>query len=198
MALVTLVSGGLDSTVMSVMAQEAGVKTFPLFIDYGQLAAGKEWEACQRVHRQFSLPSVTYMDLSGFGRAISSGITDSSWRLAEDAFLPGRNLMFVVAGAAHAFRVGADRVAIGLLDPEYHLFPDQTREFVEGCEEMVARAMGKSISIVAPLFEFSKADVVFIARDRGVSHTYSCHAGRDEPCGTCVACVEFDAVGSGA
>ena len=182
---------------MSLMALEAGLKLYPLFVDYGQLAAVKEWEACQRLHREFSLPSVTYMDLSGFGKSIGSGITDSSWRLSEDAFLPGRNLIFVVAGAAHAFRVGADRVAIGLLNPEHHLFPDQTKEFVEGCEDVVEKAMGKRISIIAPLIEFSKADVVVMARDRGVSGTYSCHAGGRDPCGECVACAEFESVGNG-
>ena len=179
------------------MAQEAGLEIYPLFVDYGQLAAVKEWEACQRIHREFSLPLVKYMDLSGFGKSIPSGITDRSWRLSEDAFLPGRNLMFVVAGAAHAFRVGADGVAIGLLNPKYQLFPDQTKEFVEGCEAIVERAMGKRISVIAPLIGFSKADVVVMARDRGVSHTYSCHAGGDDPCGVCVACAEFEAVANG-
>ena len=33
--IVTLVSGGIDSTLMSMMAQEEGIALFPLFIDYG-------------------------------------------------------------------------------------------------------------------------------------------------------------------
>ena len=35
MSIVVLASGGLDSTLISVMAEEEGVETFPLFIDYG-------------------------------------------------------------------------------------------------------------------------------------------------------------------
>ena len=191
MGIVTLVSGGFDSTLMSLMAHEEGITLFPLFIDYGQLGVSKEWAACQRLHKQLGLPPVTYMDLSGFGKTIPSGLTDSSLRINEDAFLPGRNLLFVLAGAAHAFKVQADSVALGLLNPADRLFPDQTKEFAEECERIIEMTMGRRILVITPLIEFSKQDVLVMARDRGIEHTYSCHAGGDEPCGVCIACVEI-------
>ena len=191
MGIVPLVSGGFDSTLMSLMAQEEGVALFPLFVDYGQLGASKEWAACQRLHEQFGLPKVTRMDLSGFGKTIPSGLTDPGLRINEDAFLPGRNLLFAVAGAAHAFTLGADSIALGLLDPANHLFPDQTKRFVEKCEKMIEIAMGKRIAVLTPLIEFSKSDVLIMARARGVQDAYSCHAGGDTFCGVCVACVEI-------
>jgi 7-cyano-7-deazaguanine synthase len=189
--IVTLASGGYDSTLMSLMAQEEGVRLFPLFVDYGQLAASKEWEACKRLHKRHGLPSVTRMDLSGFGETIPSGISDLRLRINDDAFLPGRNLLLVLAGAAHAFNLQAIGVAIGLLDPAEHLFPDQTREFAEACERMIETAMGRCIRVLTPLIDFSKCDVLAMARSRGICDTYSCHAGGDMPCGACVACVEI-------
>ena len=114
MGIVTLVSGGLDSILMSLMAQEERIEVFPLFVDYGQLGANKEWEACRRLHAKHGLPSVMRMDLSGFGKTIPSGITDRRLRINEDAFLPGRNLLFVLAGAAHACKVRANAIALGL------------------------------------------------------------------------------------
>ncbi len=191
MGIVPLVSGGFDSTLMSLLAHEEGVELFPLFIDYGQLGVEKEWEACQRLHAYFGLPKVIRMDLAGFGRTIPSGLTDKNLRINEDAFLPGRNLLFALAGAAHAFKIQADSIALGLLDPEDHLFPDQTREFVEECERMIEVAMGKSISVLTPLIEFSKSDVLAMAAARGLQDAYSCHAGGDTPCGVCIACVEI-------
>ncbi len=191
MGIVTLVSGGFDSTLMSLMAQEEGVTLFPLFVDYGQLGAAKEWDACKRLREKYNLPKITRMDLSGFGKTIPSGITDPGLRINEDAFLPGRNLLFVLAGAAHAFKVGADSVALGLLDPVDNLFPDQTKRFVEECESMIETTMGKRIAVLTPLIEFSKSDVLAMARERGLQDTYSCHAGGDSPCGVCVACVEI-------
>lgn len=191
MGIVTLVSGGIDSTLMSLMAQEEGIQLFPLFVDYGQLAAVKEWEACKHLHEKHGLPRITRMDLTGFGKIIPSGITDPHLRINEDAFLPGRNLLLVLAGAAHAFKVQARSVALGFLDPAQHLFPDQTREFVKACEATIEKAMGKRINVLTPLIEFSKRDVLAMARARGITGTYSCHAGGNTPCGLCVACIEI-------
>jgi 7-cyano-7-deazaguanine synthase len=176
---------------MSLLAREEGVALHPLFVDYGQLGAAKEWETCQRLHDSYGLPRVTRMDLSGFGRTIPSGITNTAKRINEDAFLPGRNLLLILAGAAHAYDVRADGVAIGLLNPEEHLFPDQTLEFLQQCEIMIEVAMGKRISVLAPLAEFTKRDVLAMARARGLQSTYSCHSGEDTPCGICVACLEI-------
>ena len=160
MGIVTLVSGGLDSTLMSLMAHEEGLTLFPLFVNYGQRAASKEWEACKRLHEIYKLPEVTRMDLSGFGKVIPSGLTDSTLRISEDAFLPGRNLLFALAGAAYAVKVQADAIALGLLDPTYHLFPDQTRDFVDACEKTIKIALGQHIKVLTPLMGFSKSDVL--------------------------------------
>ena len=191
MGIVTLVSGGLDSTLMSLMAFEEGTPLYPLFINYGQLGADKEWEACKSVHEKHNMPLVTYMDLSDFGKNIPSGITDTELRINEDAFLPGRNLLFVLVGAAYAVTVQANSVAIGLLNPVNLLFPDQTREFVQEAEKVIEIAMGVHIEVLTPLIEFSKLDVIYMARDRGIEGTYSCHAGEDTPCGLCIACIEI-------
>lgn len=176
---------------MSLMAHEEGVSLHPLFVDYGQLGAAKEWQACKHLHEKHGLPAVTRMDLSGFGRTIPSGITNADLRINEDAFLPGRNLLLVLVGAAHAYKVQAESIALGLLDPVDHLFPDQTRRFVEECESMIETAMGSRITILTPLIDLSKSDVLAMARARGMQNTYSCHAGGDAPCGVCVACVEI-------
>jgi 7-cyano-7-deazaguanine synthase len=68
MSFVNLVSGGLDSTLIGVMAKEEGIKHYPLFIDYGQLAAHREWKTCKIVHAALDLPAPARMNLSGFGR----------------------------------------------------------------------------------------------------------------------------------
>lgn len=191
MPIVTLVSGGLDSTLMSLMAHEEGVVLFPLFVDYGQLGSAREWTACQLLHDRHGLPEVTRMDISGFGKVITSGITNTAMRINEDAFLPGRNFLLLLCGAAYAYRVQADGVAIGLLNPKDHLFPDQTQEFLYKSEDMIEAMMGKRIAVLAPLIEFTKGDVLAMAGVRGLHDTYSCHAGGAAPCGKCVACVEI-------
>lgn len=191
MSFVNLVSGGLDSTLIGVMAKEDGIEHYPLFIDYGQRAAAKEWETCLTVHKALELPEPTRMDLSGFGRVIVSGLTSDRLHIKDQAFTPGRNLMFLLMGSAYAHQRGVPAVAIGLLSERFSLFPDQRSLFLAQAETVIETAMGRNIKILAPLIEIGKADVVRLAEVKGVTGTYSCHAGSQEPCGQCIACLEF-------
>lgn len=191
MGLVNLVSGGLDSTLVGVLAKEKGIEQFPLFIDYGQRAAKKEWATCEAVHRSLGLPIPQKMDLSGFGQVITSGLTSDALDVKQDAFTPGRNMMFLLMGSAYAYQLGVSMVSIGLLSEQFSLFPDQRALFIAKAESVIELAMGLPIKIVTPLFDFSKEDVVRLADNKGVSGTYSCHVGGDQPCGHCIACLEF-------
>jgi 7-cyano-7-deazaguanine synthase len=188
---VNLVSGGLDSTLIGMMASENQIDHYPLFIDYGQRAARMEWETCKAVHNHLGLPAPTKMDLSGFGRVIASGLTSKQLHVKEDAFTPGRNLMFLLMGSAYAYQLGVSSVAIGLLAEQFSLFPDQRSLFLSKAESAIESAMGRHIRVLTPLIEFGKADVVRLANAKGVSGTYSCHIGDAQPCGRCIACLEF-------
>lgn len=190
MSLVTLVSGGLDSTLMAVLTKEEGVNQFPLFLDYGQICKDQELKACLAVHKILDLPLPVVMNITGFGNLISSGLTDRNKRVNEDAFLPGRNLLFLLAGSAYAYQNNCNAVAIALLSEESHIFPDQTSEFIFKTQELVRLAMGCDIKIITPLMQFSKADVLYLARKKKIYGTYSCHSGTEKPCGLCVSCME--------
>ena len=191
MGLVTLVSGGLDSTLLAVLAQEEGVQQQPLFIDYGQICKDQELAACIRVHKEHNLPIPAEMDLNGYGKLVPSGLTEETLRVNEDAFLPGRNLLFLLAGSAYAYSNNIDRVAIGLLSERYSIFPDQTKIFVEMAQQLIRHIMGREIVILTPLIEYTKRDVIELANRKGISGTYSCHAGTENPCGQCVSCLEM-------
>jgi 7-cyano-7-deazaguanine synthase len=191
MSIVTLVSGGLDSTLVAKLAQEEGLHQHPLFIDYGQRSRDRELAACRSAMAELNLPEPKVADLSGFGALIRSGLTDTKLHVVQDAFTPGRNMLFLLTAAAHAHQVKADAVSIGLLHEDTSLFPDQTAAFLEDAERMIARCMGTEIRVLAPLATFYKADVVALAQEKGIRNTYSCHMGGEEPCGACIACNEF-------
>ena len=191
MSIVSLVSGGLDSTLMEMLINEEEIKQYPLFIDYGQLCKDAEWAACLSIYAKYNFPIPNIMDLKGFGKLISSGLTDLKARLNEDAFLPGRNLLFLLAGCAYAFQTKSNAVAIGLLNDKYRLFPDQTEIFIRETESLINVSMGNKIKIITPLMIFSKSDIIKMAQIKGITGTYSCHAGVYPPCGRCVSCIEF-------
>lgn len=191
MRVVPLVSGGLDSTVMSVLMKDEGIEQFPLFINYGQLNLKLEKAACMKNFARFELPLPQVLELPGYGTLFSSGLTDSKKRIVEDAFLPGRNLLFLLTAAAYAHQQQADAVAIGFLDESLSIFPDQTRSFADESSALLSRIMDKPIRIITPLITLGKAEVLAIAKDRGIGGTYSCHAGGEQACGNCIACNEY-------
>jgi 7-cyano-7-deazaguanine synthase len=191
MSIVTLVSGGLDSTLVAKLAQEEGVQQFPLFVDYGQRARTREYTACKNAMKKLDLPEPQIADLAGYGQLIRSGLTDENLRVLEDAFTPGRNMLFLLTASAYAFQMNADAVSIGLLHEDTSLFPDQTSKFLRKAEQMIEICMGRTIKVLAPLAEFHKKDVVALAHEKGIADTYSCHLGEETPCGECIACNEY-------
>lgn len=191
MSFVNLVSGGLDSTLIGVMAKEENIDCFPLFIDYGQRAADREWEACQIVHSKFGLQEPVKMNLSGYGHVIASGLTRKTMDIKANAFTPGRNLMFLLMGSAYAYQQGLSSVSIGLLSEQFSLFPDQKIHFITHAEVTISMALGKKIELLTPLIEYTKADVINLAQLKGIEGTYSCHAGKSKNCGVCISCMEF-------
>lgn len=192
MGIVTLVSGGMDSTLMSLLAKEEGIEALPLFVDYGQLGAKREWSTCQRLHKRLGLPVPHRMDLAGFGTSVPSGITNNEMDIDADAFLPGRNLLLILGAASFAYARGCVAVAIGLLASRTCIFPDQTDGFLSLAETMIEEALGRRIAVLVPLRSFSKKDVIDRLIVRGVTGTYSCHSGKEHPCGICVACQEIE------
>lgn len=191
MSIVTLVSGGLDSTLIAKLAQEEGVQQFPLFVDYGQIARDRELAACKKMMKHFDLPQPKLASLGGYGALIQSGLTNAELDVFSEAFTPGRNMLFLLVAAAYAKKVGADAVSIGLLHEDTSLFPDQTSAFLVEAQKMLSLCMGIEIKVLAPLSNFHKVEVVELAKAKGIDGTYSCHVGGEKPCGVCIACKEF-------
>lgn len=192
MDLVVLASGGVDSTLVALMAHQRGLDVGPLFIDYGQIAKEKELEACQRSMRKHGLPEPDVVDLSGYGGTFPSGLTDRSADIFLDAFLPGRNALLLLTAASYGYRHGSTSVAIGLLDENTSVFPDQTDNFLTSMETTLSAALGVSLNILTPLRYMNKMQVLDLAKDYGIDDTWSCHSDDERPCGICIACREFE------
>ena len=192
MSIVLLASGGLDSTLSAILAVEQGLEIHPLFVDYGQIAKDRELNACRVSYEHYGLPEPKVVCVQGFGDLYPSGLTNKNMDIFEDAFLPGRNMLFLLVGATYACNVCANSISIGLLSEELSLFPDQTKEFLGKAQDLICLMTGRKLQILTPLMEFTKRDVIALAEKKGVTGTYSCHAGGETPCGECIACKEFN------
>jgi 7-cyano-7-deazaguanine synthase len=86
---------------------------------------------------------------------------------------------------------GVRNIVIGLLSERTVIFPDQTDRFLRATEAALTECLGNQIQIHCPLRDMTKADVIRLARERGISGSYSCHSGTEKPCGKCIACLEY-------
>ena len=189
MKIIALASGGVDSSVMMLLLKKQGHVLFPLFLDYGQLSRKKEWIACQNICRHLDLDPYR-MDVSGFGESIPSGITNSRLDIQKQAFLPTRNLLFLTLGAVYGYAKSISVTAIGLLSNP--IFPDQTNEFIRATQKAISTSLGIDVEILTPSISLNKFDTLRLARKYKLplDLTYSCHLGKQEPCGRCISCKE--------
>lgn len=192
MSVVTLLSGGLDSALIAVLLKEEGIKQYPLFIDYGQLAAKKEYESCLKLCKLYEIGNPYKVHFENFGKLYPCGLTSKNKRIYEDAFLPGRNMLFLLIAATYACRINCQSIAIGLLSEEFHFFPDQTKYFIKEMESIISQSHDMEINIMTPLIEFTKPEIIAMAKLKGINTTYSCHYGDSTPCNKCVSCKETE------
>jgi len=192
---ICLASGGLDSVVCLHLLRQQNINALPVFINYGQKNHDREFGSLVENARISGLHQPLIVDVSGFGRVVRTGLTDPKKRVLEDAFTPNRNLILLTLAASVAFGKGASSVVLGFLSEATAIFPDQTDRFLRAAEDAISESLGVSITIVCPLRDMTKSDVVRLSKALGIEQSYSCHDGGAEPCGKCIACLEYTAGG---
>lgn len=194
---VCLASGGLDSSVCLALSKRDGLRVLPIFIDYGQINCEPEYQSLVDNCERLMVPRPVRLNFSDFGKVVPTGLTDPGRAVVADAFTPCRNLLFLVTAAAVAHNRAASTIIMGLLHEATALFPDQSDNFLRAAEHSIFEALGSQISIVTPLRDLRKSEVVALAYELGVKSYYSCHAGTDPPCGECIACREYGGIDNG-
>ena len=132
-----LFSGGQDSATCLAWALERYERVETIGFDYGQRHA-VEMQARQTVREQMVnvLPQWAdrlgpdhVVDLTGFGAIGETAMTtdraiEADARGLPNTFVPGRNLIFLVAAAALADRRGLDVLVGGMCETDFSGYPD--------------------------------------------------------------------------
>ena len=112
----------------------------------------------------------------------------------EDVYLEGRNIVLISKAAVLCARLKIERLALGPLAG--NPFPDATPEFFDAIGRAMSLGLGRPLSVVAPLAQMHKEDVIRLGRSMGVplELTLSCmNPGLgDVACGRCSKCRERD------
>ncbi|RWP94735.1 7-cyano-7-deazaguanine synthase [Mesorhizobium sp.] len=190
-----LCSGGLDSTTVAYWLRERGVGVVPIFFDYGQHCAEKEWATVQKVLPKDGMSRPTRIDISGIFSGSSSRLIREPdlWfdHVAdEDLYVPYRTLLFFSVGASCAQTQGLTEVYSGFINSNHAKEIDCSAAFLNGLDGLAANVGPVRFKI--PFRNWSKADVVREAERLKVpiGATYSCQLLSDTPCGACPNCVE--------
>lgn len=118
-------------------------------------------------------------------------------------FVPGRNLAFLTAAGALAYRRGAGVIIGGMCETDYSGYPDCRRAAIDAQERALALGMDASFRIETPLMHLSKAESWRLAEALGgaaltdliTEETHTCYRGDRSTrhpwgygCAVCPAC----------
>ena len=211
-----LFSGGQDSATCLGWALNHFIRVETVGFAYGQRHA-VELE-CRRSLRE-SAPGIntawrarlggdTLLELDLFSQIGDTAMTSDMPIAVDDqglpnTFVPGRNLLFLTAAAALAWRKGIRHIVIGVCEADSTGYPDCRDDAVKAMQVALNIGMNARFVIHAPLMRLDKADAwrlaeaeggkAFVDLVRAQSHT--CYLGERGQlhawgygCGECPAC----------
>jgi 7-cyano-7-deazaguanine synthase len=210
-----LFSGGQDSTACLAWALDRHARVETVGFDYGQrhiaemsarprvLAALRndfpQWQG--RLGEDHVLPIDTIKAIGGSALTENTKIEMGANGLPT-TFVPGRNIFFLAAAAALAYRRGIRDLVGGMCETDFSGYPDCRDETVQAVARALSLGLARQVTIHTPLMWIDKAATWKLAEELGgpalvdliVEETVTCYEGDPSPhdwgrgCGQCPAC----------
>jgi 7-cyano-7-deazaguanine synthase len=167
-----LLSGGIDSAACLRYFVNGGYSVTTIFIDYGQLAVERERAAAGLLAARYNVP---LMD-------VRSGFT-----VGKTGVIQGRNALLVLSAFAGL------QLETGLISSGIHAgtnYWDCTPSFINLMQQLLDGYSSGRVKLSCPFLTWTKKEVwdYCLAQKVPIELTYSCEAGLDQPCGTCISC----------
>lgn len=173
---VVLLSGGIDSTLTSLIAKEWGFTLYALSFNYGQRHV-VELRAADDIAEWLNVAEHRILNIPNLGPLTN-----------QQPYVPARNTIFCAFGLGYAETVGAMDIFIGInADDTY--FPDCSLRFFTAFNSLATVALKQVVKLNAPLVNLTKAQIIKegIKRNLPFEKTITCYDGNN--CGICPACV---------
>ncbi|MEI9989677.1 MAG: 7-cyano-7-deazaguanine synthase QueC [Rhizomicrobium sp.] len=209
-----LFSGGQDSTTCLAWALSHFELVETVGFDYGQrhrveldarpvlreaIARFPQWAG--RLGADHLLPIDTLRTIGGTALTDDMKIEMGANGLPT-TFVPGRNLMFLTAAAALAYRRGIADLVGGMCETDFSGYPDCRDETIKAMARSLSLGLARDTRVHTPLMWLDKAATWKLAEELGgaalieliVRETVTCYEGNPAPhdwgkgCGTCPAC----------
>ena len=211
-----LFSGGQDSTVCLAWALARFDHVETIGFDYGQRHAAElaarprllsaiktgfpQWSA--RLGQDHLIPLSAPRAIGG--SALTDGMAIEMGRDGlPNTFVPGRNLMFLMAAAALGYRRGIADLVGGMCETDFSGYPDCRNDTIQATAKALSLGLAREVRIHTPLMFIDKAATWSLARDLGgsalveliVEDSVTCYEGDRTRrhdwgygCGVCPAC----------
>ncbi len=203
---VCLISGGLDSCVVSFIAKEKGFGIYALSFQYGQLHK-KELSCAKKIAEAVGAKNHIILDVD-FNKIAGSSLLDASQdsidnhdlkdvgRDIPSTYVPARNTVFLSLALAYAETIDADAIFLGTNAVDFSGYPDCRPKYIQAYQKMANLATkrgveGNPISIETPLLTQTKSEIVKTGLKLNVpfENTWSCYRGKENACGRCDSCI---------
>lgn len=208
---ITLLSGGLDSAVATLLAREQGIDiVLALTFDYGQRAAARENEQSAKLakhwgipHRSLALPWFKEFEKSGSLLQPQNALPtpslqqldsmEASTASAKAVWVPNRNGVFLEIAAGFAEDKGASLVIVGFNREEAATFPDNSEGYQQALTRALSFSTANQVQIFSPTAALTKPEIVAQAesRDFPFELLWSCYQGEAMMCGSCESCMRL-------
>lgn len=205
-----LLSGGIDSAVISIVAAQQHSYIHFLTFDYSQVNR-REIACARKISRMLTMQgphTLLPLDLSPSVKSGRSGLLSPrprGHRHQYGYYVPGRNMIFLAHAASIAESNDINTIYIGsnLQDAAgtprqddsgepTNGYPDSGGEFLQLAENALNRGLkyANRIRIEAPLLAMNKFEAIRYGRDHQFDFrsTWSCYQNGPRACGTCPAC----------
>jgi len=204
---VAVLSGGLDSSVATHLAQLEGWKiVLALSFNYGQRAARRELSAAAKIcahlkirHRVIVLPWFKEFRCGGL-LSEKSRLPQPKPKELEDpkftqasakaVWVPNRNGVFIEIAAGFAEDAGAQAVIVGFNKEEAATFPDNSVPYLKAISKSLSYSTATGVFLICPTAHLSKNQIVKRALENRfpLNLVWSCYQSKAKMCGKCESC----------
>lgn len=199
MKIVSLLSGGMDSTALLFQLLAQGNQVLPISFLYGQKHA-REINAAKAIAQGLNLPhevvNLKHLQPLFAASALTSNAPVPEGHYAEESMkatvVPNRNMVMMALAASYAITQGADAIAIAAHAGDHAVYPDCRPEFHDVMSVAFQICDYRPLKLLRPFVNITKADLVKLTHSLHVpwALTWSCYVGGEFHCGKCGTCTE--------
>jgi len=197
---VCILSGGMDSTLCSYIAKNAGYEIVAVHFNYGQRTQERELKAFRDICNSLNTINTYEIDLDFFKQIGASALTDTSLEVPtngiEDGvpitYVPFRNGIFLSIAGAIAEKEGAEVIYIGVVEEDSSGYPDCRDTFIAKMQDTINSGTKDEtkVKLKTPLVHMYKSDIVkeAVKLEVPLELTWSCYQNSNKACGVCDSC----------